>query len=322
MLSLGEVVVSNGGYIERIVNGAGSITISDGGMAERASIEYGIMNVLQNGNVTNTSVGSKGHFNVEYGGTATGITMDSSAVWSIGVNKYTNINMISGGTSIIASNGIYSGFSIQSWNHLSIGDGGKGDKLYIERQGYLTIENGGIASDITANHGIVYIKSNGILSGGSVDTNIHIYRGGSAISAKIGRYAEMTIDEGAMLQDVFISSGAYVNNFILKNGILIEDGLVISNVFVSKTGGSIYSGQTVISGSAISAGGVAIYSGGTLEDFNFNSGCHLSVEENGNLRNVFVKTGGYINGYQVKNDFSFIDEFIMSSVTISDGEYI
>ena len=244
--------IKNGGYASNTTVASGVLYISSGGTAEMTTVQTGLLRVSANGAVGGVTIQSGARLTLLAGGTATDIDIQQNGIAYLDITAQTCLTGISGGQSILASDGVISNVTIISncsmnvesdWKayntvlngkyesaYMYVLDGGYAETTSIT-SGKLYISSGGEVQSSVLRGGAIYVKNGGCLQNTVASAgNVHISSGGRAINMDVLSGAKVYVNAGGSFTSINLQSGA---TLILSSGAILEslnyeEGAVIS----------------------------------------------------------------------------------------------
>lgn len=229
------------------------------------------MFISSGGTANNTTVSSGGHLYVSSGGIANNTIIDSY------------------GKMTVSSGGVANYITVNHYGNIDIY--GHVDNIRDEGYGLYNVFNGGIVNSANLKHCSLNVSSGGIAKNVTVNSyaTYNIFSGGSGSGATVLSNGRLEIDNGAYLNNFYISSGGYVNNFRLtaaKNITSYDGSFSLNNVYVDYSWyAKVKLNQNINTVTVLSGGNINVSSGGIINNATVNSG-----------GSAFFNTGAILKG--------------------------
>ena len=341
--SLGKLTVS-GGYATGVVENGGYVAVNDswgaaasfapnsfygiilsnncsasvhsGTTAYETGIGWaGCMEVFSGGIAYDTKVGLNGNLKVFGGGSATGLTIDSGGVASVGgtlsnavVNRGGEL-YISGGKAdnvVVNSGGLLFAASCSL------------DHTTVNSSGSMVVASGSAYNTVVSRSGVMVVQKTAKASGVKIASRGSVYVSGEASEVEVSPNGSLVISSGGKASIVF-------NPWMNKNNISSQTGAVVK--YLERDTNVYYGGNTVgilskadvmdslivepmksaivysdgiVNGAVVSSGGsMIVSSGGTVNNAAIFSSGRLYVSSGGTANDVEVDSGGYAQVFQL-----------------------
>jgi autotransporter passenger strand-loop-strand repeat protein len=333
IMSGGSMYVSSGAMADGTIIAACSLTISSGGTGNSTTVGSGGRFYISNGATAEEIVENGGYVEVadganysfvrntmnnlllEYasatihsGTTAVSTTINSGGslyVFCDGVADSTTVN---GGSMFISSGGTVDNTILNS-GRLYISSGGTANNiLWTPCKGRVYVQDGGIATFVSAYSG-VYFGSNGLLlsQAAAMDDmdiasayEMYVMSGGTANTATIRNWGNLTILNGGVANGTImaggyleVSSGGVTNDTIVNNdNLFVSSGGIANNTIVNSFGYLTVSNGGLANGNIINSGGRLYVSGGIVSGTTVYVDGTFLVSSGGLVSNTKVFAGG------------------------------
>ena len=309
-------IAENGGYVDldndaqatfqaNTVNGltlsSASATAHSGTTVNNARIGYGGLLFIAGGTADGVTVASRGHLQIQSGGTATGINASQGARMDFTVTPETVIAGNSNGVAFDIRNGIMTDYSSVSGS-VTIAPGAEatGTILY---GGVLDVSGGSAVNTIVSSGGALELHNgaaDGILV--SSDGILNIFGGtATGINASLGAQMDFTVTSDTIIQG---TSGTIAFDF--RDGI-VSDSIISGYVLTIGTGAvatantvieaSVTGSDGLVTGTTVCSNGILTVTGGSesigsATDTVVNEGGTAVVSSGGAADSILVKANG------------------------------
>ena len=194
--------------ISTTVSAGGSLLVSNGGVTRDTTVNSGGSLVVYSGGViSDTTVNSRGAINIKNNGIAQNIVENGGsvgiadgAIVTFAPNVFRNVIVGDGGATVhsgtiaistyvfdgsldIYSGGYASVTTLSGWlkrGDLNVYNGGVADRTTVNSNGWMGINSGGVANEVTVNAGWLYAYNGGVVNGVTVNEggNLVVSSGG------------------------------------------------------------------------------------------------------------------------------------------------
>ena len=317
------MVISSGSAISTTLNSAGHMEVYGGATATTVNSGGG-MTVWNAGYATSTTVNSGGYMSVY--GDATATTVNSGGGMTVVWGRATSTTVNSDGKMTVDCGGA-TATTVNSGGYMTVSSGGA-TATTVNSGGYMSVSSGGRATSTTVSsggtiNGFTVQKDNYYTSGihvsnayvdGSADLytgqtatsttvngNMTVSSGGSAISTTVNSGGYMSVSSGGSAISTTVNSGGYMSVYCGSAiSTTINSGGYMKVYYGSATSTTVNAGGNMeLYGSAIST---TINSGGYMElhgsaiSTTINSGGYMSVYY-GSAISTTINSGGYMEVY-------------------------
>ena len=262
-----------GGATATTVNSGGGMTVWNAGYATSTTVNSGgYMSVY--GDATATTVNSGGGMTVVWG-RATSTTVNSDGKMTVDCGGATATTVNSGGYMTVSSGGA-TATTVNSGGYMSVSSGGRATST--------TVSSGGTINGFTVQKDNYY--TSGIhVSNAYVDGSADLYTGQTATSTTVN--GNMTVSSGGSAISTTVNSGGYMS--------VSSGGSAISTTVNSGGYMSVSSGGSAISTTVNSGGYMSVYCGSAIST-TINSGGYMKVYY-GSATSTTVNAGGNMELY-------------------------
>ena len=243
---------------------------------------------------------------------------------------------------IVSSGEVSSGIVLNSYDSMTVFDGGTADNTTVNSAGKITISSGGVAenttlnsrggmnvsdggtanSTVVASRGSMYVSVGGTANSTVVSYggNFYLSRGGTAADTSVSSGGRFTVLSGGTACDttvngsgrIVVSSGGTAMGIIVSNGGLLDFAVAPDTLIAGTSGGVAFEiGNGQVSGYTVNAGDtLSVSSGGTADSVTINGGI-MYVDTTGTIKNTTLN-GGTVYIY---------NEAIATNITVSSGTF-
>jgi autotransporter passenger strand-loop-strand repeat protein len=282
--SAGTLVVSSGGTVSNTtVSSGGHLTVN--GTVVGATVSNGGAIISSGGvldtygqSVTGVTVSSGGTLIVDYGGTASNLTVSSGGKLTIYGSWVSGATISSGATTLV------SGLS----GELDVLSGQTVRGVSVVDNAFLVVSSGGIASSATVSSGgILYLLGGAVVSGTTTVSSGGIVEVASGYTQRnyiVGSATTLEIASAGIASSTIVSSGGTLE---LLSGGTANATTFSAGSFMEIAGG--YSMSTYVTSANVA---LEVASGGTVSSATVVSGTTLDVLYGGVVSTITVSTGG------------------------------
>ena len=311
---------------------ASDVTIQNGadafigvhGVGSAVKVVSGYLTVNNRGYIEGTQIGidsgtSRGAIvNVQQGASAHLTYVHSNGMLVVSADKVTATRVSSGGSVIVSSGGLISGTSANGGVVDLLPKGSAQDTVVqgYGSRGAMYISSGASATRTTIQGSASMVILKGGFTFGSNHLNggtLYINSGGYAFTFDVDSGGKVNVSAGGIASDFVLSNGrmslladsaagsghAYAEwiSITSSGSVFVSSGASITSSFVEGGYLMISSGgdaKSIEVGYESTGGLLRVYEGAYASGVNVSSGASADVSD-GNLKNVFVRTGGHLN---------------------------
>jgi autotransporter passenger strand-loop-strand repeat protein len=266
--SLSGFTASDGQWVAIEAGSVASGTVVGGGVSSTLAVANIGAEFVEGGIDSGSVISSGGQEQVELGGSALD-TVISNFGWET-----------------VSAGSLASGTQVKSGGQLFILAGGTVSGAVISSGGELFNSSGGVVSNTT-------ISSGGTIAGLTLTSAYGLW-------AATGPHVidGVTVEAGANIQQLFISSGGSISDFIDGSGVddTVFSAGVVNGTTIGNGGFETVAFRGLASGSMVSSGGYqVISSGGTASDTVVSAGGSLFVSSGATASGAIVSSGGLVS---------------------------
>ena len=273
------------------VSRGGSVYINSNGVLSNTTLNAGGNIFISNGGVANnTTINSGGSFYVYSGGTATSVNAKAGAALKLTIASDTCIAGTYAGSAIEFRNGSGSNFKLTQWDYLDVLEGCVVDNITVENLCSMSVDNGGVANNVTVSGGQVflYINSGGTASNVNVSGDLHVNAGGVVYNTTVCTWST-GIHTGGIASTITVVNGGYL---VVSEGAVATD-IIENGGYVGIVSGATATFASHVFSGVLSSGSATVHSNTVASNITISSG-YLHVLSSGIADNVIVNTKGGI----------------------------